>query len=136
MPRVRPHSLSLLLSRDLASNIATPIFLVDVNGDLIFYNEAAEAVLGRTFSETGLLTRDEWGSMFSPVDEDGKPVAVDDLPLALALTHGRPAHAPLRITGSDGVIRWIEVTAVPLYATQDEVVGAIAIFWEHHGIGN
>jgi hypothetical protein len=36
----------------------------------------------------------------------------------------------VRIRGVDGVRRRIEVTAFPLFAHEDECLGAIAIFWE------
>ena len=34
--------LPLILARELASNLATPMFLLDANGMLVFYNDAAE----------------------------------------------------------------------------------------------
>jgi hypothetical protein len=36
----------------------------------------------------------------------------------------------MRITGLDGVKREISVTAFPLLAQADELVGVAAIFWE------
>lgn len=47
------RSLLLILARELASNVATPMFVVDVHGVLVFYNEAAETLLGQSFSVTG-----------------------------------------------------------------------------------
>ena len=32
--------------RELADHLATPIFVVDAAGDLLFYNEPAEKLLG------------------------------------------------------------------------------------------
>jgi PAS domain-containing protein len=127
-----PHkSLVLILARQLAANLATPVFCVDPAGTLVYYNEPAERVLGREFSEAGELTQQEWATIFSPLDADGQVVAVGDLPLSIALAERRPAHQPLRITGLDGKARSISVTAFPLFARADEFVGAVAIFWEH-----
>ena len=45
--------IELILMRQLASTLAMPIFLVDADGTLAFYNEPAERVLGMRFEETG-----------------------------------------------------------------------------------
>lgn len=130
------HNLVMILARGMASAIATPWFLVDPDGTLVYYNEAAEAILGQTYAEAGALKPEEWGTMFRPEDiETGKSVAPSDLPLAKALQDRVPAHGRLRITGLDEEKRDIAVTAFPLFARTDEFVGAVAIFWEENGKG-
>ena len=42
-----------------------PIFLVDTEGNLLYYNEPAEAILGRRFSETGANSHHERRSVVS-----------------------------------------------------------------------
>jgi PAS domain-containing protein len=124
----------VILARELASNVATPMFVVDVHGVLVFYNEAAEALLGQSFAVTGPIGPDQWGGkMFQPEDLDGNPITVNDLPLAETLGQRRPAHARFRITGLDGVKRTIEATALPLFATVDDLAGALSVFWEEKG---
>jgi PAS domain-containing protein len=130
MAQTRQKSLVLILAREFASNLATPLFVVDPEGTLVFYNEPAEAVLGRRFAESGELSADEWSKIFTPSDLDGSPLPLEELPLGVALAERRPAHRPLRIKGLDGVDRTIAVTAFPLFARADEFVGAVAIFWE------
>src|ERR1041385_4479002 len=103
MVQTRQKSLVLILAREFASNLATPFFVVDPDGALVFYNEPAEAVLGRRFAESGELAAGEWSTIFSPTDLDGKPLALDELPLGVALTKRCPAYRPLRITGLDGI---------------------------------
>jgi PAS domain-containing protein len=128
------HDLVLILARGLASSIATPTFLVDPEGTLVYYNEPAEEVLGRSFAEAGEMKRDEWGTIFSALDrESGEHLEPDALPLASALQQRAPAHRQMRITGLDGEQRDIAVTAFPLWARTDEFVGAVAIFWEETG---
>lgn len=130
------HNLVMILARGLASAIATPWFLVDPDGTLVYYNEAAEAILGQSYAEAGALKPDEWGTMFQPVDpESGEGVAPADLPLSRALLQRVPAQGRLRITGLDQERRDIAVTAFPLFARTDELVGALAIFWEEQDKG-
>jgi PAS domain-containing protein len=103
---------------------------VDPQGTLVFYNEAAEGILGQPFDETGELTRDQWGEAFSPEWPDGSPIAPQEGPLSRALDQRQPAHARIRITGRDGVRRSIAVTAFPLIVGGAELAGAVSIFWE------
>jgi PAS domain-containing protein len=129
------RNLILILARDLASRLATPVFVVDHEGTLVYFNEAAEPVLGRTYAETGELRAGEWATEWSPTDDEGRALALQDLPLGVAFREGRASHRALRIVGGDGVARAIEVTALPLLIREDEIVGAIAVFWERRAEG-
>ena len=124
------HNLVLILARDFASRLATAVFLVDPEGNLIYFNEAAEGVLGRRFVEGRGMTAREWSTAFTPVDDEGEALPLAELPLGRALLQREPSHRAMRIVSADGVMRRIEVTAFPLFAHADESVGAIAIFWE------
>jgi PAS domain-containing protein len=125
------HDLALILARELASRLATAVFLVDPRGDLVYFNEAAEAVLGRPFVEGEVMAVESWSSGFQPVDDRGRPIPRQELPLGVAITERRPAHREMAIRGEDGVERLIAVTAFPLFTHADELVGGMAVFWEH-----
>ncbi|MFN7973363.1 MAG: PAS domain-containing protein [Acidobacteriota bacterium] len=122
--------IEIILSRQLASYLATPIFLVDTEGNLIFYNEPAEEILGRRFEETGEMPAYEWSTIFTPTGEDGAPLPPGELPLMIALTDHKPSYKKFWIRGLDGVLRNIEVTAFPLLGQGERNLGAVAIFWE------
>jgi PAS domain-containing protein len=124
------RNLILILARDLASRLATPVFVVDHEGTLVYFNEAAEPVLGRTYAETGELRAGEWATEWTPTDDEGRLIPLEDLPLGVAFREGRASHLPFRIVGGDGVARAIEATAFPLLIREGEIVGAIAVFWE------
>lgn len=124
------QAIEIILARQLASYLAVPIFLVDLEGTLLYYNEPAEAILGRTFEETGKMPVEEWGALFRPTDDDGAPITPRQLPLVVALESGRPAHGPLRIEGLDGEPRRILVTSFPIVGQANRRLGAVAIFWE------
>lgn len=133
MDRTAYKSLALILARDLAENLATPLFVADASGTMVFYNEPAEAVLGRRFAETGELPVAEWSQIWVPRDEDGAAVTLTETPIGIALSERRPAHRRLRLTGLDGVEHLIEVSAFPLFSSATEFSGAIAVFWEEPG---
>jgi PAS domain-containing protein len=125
----RQKHLVLILARALASNLATPTLIADERGQLVFYNEAAEEIVGRTFSETGEIPLDEWTASFSPRTLESEPLPADRRPARIALGQKRPEHQRFLITSRDGVDRVVAVTAVPLFAHADEFVGVMAIFW-------
>ena len=58
--------LELILARNLLSALSTPAFLVDEGGVLVFYNEAAGALLGKRFEELGTVGPEEWGRSSAP----------------------------------------------------------------------
>ena len=121
--------LLLILAREFTSNLSTPSLIADAEGTLVFYNEAAEAVVGRRFSETGEMPLEEWLVPFEPRDTDSTPLPHERRPTHIALVERRPAHERYLITSTDGVEREIEVSAFPLFAHTDEFVGIVAIFW-------
>jgi len=124
------YPIELILTRQLASQLALPVFIVDTEGTLVFYNEAAERILGRRFEETGAMTASEWARAFTPRHTTGQPLAPEALPLMIALREERPAHADFHIRGLDAVDRSIEATAFPLIGLAGRRVGAIVVFWE------
>ena len=126
----RQKNLLLILTRDVASKLATPAFLVDAEGTLVFFNEAAESVLGHTFSEVGEMRAEDWIKVWEPRGLDGLPARMRETPLGMALFHGQPAHRNVRITAGDGKERTLAATAIPLMSHPDELVGALALFWE------
>ena len=58
--------IQIILMRQLAGYLSVPMFLVGPSGDLLFYNEPAEAILGRRFNETGAMSAKEWSAAFTP----------------------------------------------------------------------
>jgi PAS domain S-box-containing protein len=129
------RNLILILARNFASRLATAVFLVDAEGRVIYFNEAAERLLGQRFVEGHGMAPEEYAKLFQPTDEDGNPLPILETPLGIAITRQEPEHARLTIRGADGVTRPIEATAFPLLAHTDQRVGAIAIFWERSEIG-
>ena len=129
MTEVRHKHLILILARELASNLSTPMLIADHEGRLVFYNEAAEEVVGLTFAEAGEMPLDRWTTSFAPRTKDSESLPPERRPARIALDERRPAHEEFWITSRDGVDREVGVTAFPLFAHADEFVGIVAIFW-------
>lgn len=126
----RHKHLVLILAREIASNLATPSLIANEEGQLVFFNEAAEEIVGRTFSEMGEMELDEWTGSFAPRTRNSEePLPPERRPARMAFDQRRPAHEQFRVTGYDGVDRDVAVTALPLFAHADEFVGVIVFFW-------
>jgi PAS domain-containing protein len=129
--------LELILARNLLTAISTPAFLVDEGAQLLFYNEAAGALLGVSFEEAGRMSAEEWTARFGPFDRDGRPFRIEDLELTKALRDGRPAHANMDIRLADGEVHAIEVSALPISGSRNNgQSGAVVIFWPERGEGS
>lgn len=124
------HSLQLILARELAANLATPMFLIDAEGTLVFFNEAAELMLGKTYSEVGPITANEFGARLQLAEPDGTPMRRRDSPPGAAFYEKEPAHRTLLATALDGSRKRFEVTAYPLFGKVGEMHGVITVFWE------
>ena len=120
--------IELIQARSLIASLSTAAFLVDEDGNLLFYNEAAEGLLGLSFAEAGEMAPEEWGGRFRPRQPGGRELAVKELPLTIALREGLPGHARMEITGADGDDRQIAVSAIPIRGRSGQH-GAFAIFW-------
>jgi len=126
---VAQQPVELILLRQLASYLTTPIFVVDAEARLVYYNEAAEALLGRRFEDTDEMARDTWLAAFAPREPDGRPLDEATNPLTAALAQRREQHRTLTIRSLAGDERLIEATALPLEGQAGRLLGAVAIFW-------
>lgn len=124
------QEIELILSRHWSSYLNTPIFLIDPKGNLLFYNEPAELILGRRFAVTGEMSYEEWSTIFNITDEDHHLLKPRELPLSIALQQHRPAYMRLYLAGLDSVQRHIETVCFPLVGQANRFLGAVAIFWE------
>lgn len=122
--------LQLILARNLLASLSTPAFLVDAPGDILFYNEAAGALLGRRFEGNGQMSAQEWLGTFGPFDPNtNEPMPLEAQPLTKALRANRPGHATATIRSTDGTEHDIAVSGVPIVAGGDGFTGAMIFFW-------
>jgi PAS domain-containing protein len=124
------YEIEIILNRQLADCLSIPVFITDVAGNLIFYNEAAEEVLGKRFEETGEMPVEEWSTVFKPLDKKGNPMAPEELPLVRTLKEELPHHKSFIIESLKGQLQNISVTSYPIISRTGKFLGAVAIFWK------
>ena len=124
------YEIEIILNRQLADCLSMPVFITDTTGNLIFYNEPAEKILGIRFEDEGEMHMERWSTIFKQQDEDGKLLQPESLPLARTLRDRCPYHKTFWIESLKGKKEKISVTSYPIIGRAGKFLGAVAIFWE------
>jgi len=124
------RDVGLILMRQLASGLAVPTLIADETGDMLFFNESAEVLLGRRFDDVGDILHGEFTEAFALRDDRGSPLPEDQVPLNVAMRELRAVHRRVIGRGFDGVDRNFEITAFPLLGAGGHLIGGVAMFWE------
>ena len=125
----RLNSLVLIRAKHLAESVTTPMFLADADGNLIFYNEAAEILLGRPFLDTGALAPSEWQRTFDVRDRNGAPFPLESMSSWISVQNEQPAMGHLTFGGADGTDHLVATCAFPLFTERQRFEGALILFW-------
>jgi PAS domain-containing protein len=127
-----PKPIELILARSLLDSLSTPGCLIDLEGTLVYYNEAVAKLAGISFEETGPMAAAEWGETFGPFDQEGRRIPFDEHPLTLAVRDGRPGHFVQHFRSAEGSNFEVDVSAIPLVGTTG-FEGALVFFWPAQG---
>lgn len=125
--------LEMIILRQLASYLTIPMWMMDDAGDLIFYNEPAEALLGVQFDDVGPIRAEQLVGMWQVTDRDGELLPEAEFPVVAALTRQVAGHRAVRFQSKDGEWRDVEVTAIPIEGQGKRFLGVLAMFWEVEG---
>ena len=121
-------SIELILARSLLDSLSTPGCLIDLEGTLVYYNEAVGRLAGISFEETGAMPAAEWTETFGPFDEQGRRIPFDEHPLTVAVRDGRAGHFLQRFRSAEAEDFEVAVSAIPLVGTSG-FEGALVFFW-------
>ena len=129
MERKQPD-LVLIVARSFATKLATPTLITDARGDLVYFNDAAAELIGRSYLDIGELPASRWQELFEPRTLDEEPLTPEQTPSGIALLERRPAHGSFAFRGLDGRDHEITVTAFPLSRVRTRSSESMSIFWE------
>jgi PAS domain-containing protein len=124
-----PHAIEIILNRQLADCLAIPVFITDTAGNLLFYNEPAEDILGERYEDTGEMPVEKWSTIFKSKEDDGSLVPPEDLPLVKTLKNQVPYFKTFWIESLQGKLEKISVSSYPIIGRAGKFLGAVAIFW-------
>lgn len=124
-----PQAIEIILNRQLADCLAIPVFITDTAGNLLFYNEPAEEILGERYEDTGEMPVERWSTIFKSKDDAGEIVPPEDLPLVKTLKNQVPYFKTFWIESLQGKKEKISVSSYPIIGRSGVFLGAVAIFW-------
>ena len=82
--------IELILIKHWASYVAVPMLIVERSGNLIYFNQPAEGILGRSFDQAGEINAKDFEELFETKDLDGNSIASEDLPTVRSLNNRAP----------------------------------------------
>ena len=129
---VREQPIELILARNMVSLISLAAVLMDVEGAIVFYNEAAAEFFGGLFEETGAVPLERWRAEVGPFDKAERHLPTGNLPVTRAFRDGRPGFGRFHIRGGSGLVD-VEVVALPLVGSAG-LHGALVMFWPIDGV--
>lgn len=129
MSGVEHKNVVLILARQLAANAAVPMLLVDTSGSVVYCNEQALQLLGRSIVRREGPLDGRWDTTWepTPLSPGPSPSWVD--PTRVALRTEEPVHDVVCVKDHGGIERTVSVSAFPLFCRPDELVGALAFAW-------
>jgi PAS domain-containing protein len=131
MAQATEQPLELILARNLISLISLAAVLIDVDGAIVFFNDAAAQFFGGLFEETGAIPLARWRDQVGPFDEAEHHLPTGDLPVTRAYRDGRPGSGRFHIRSDSGIAE-VEVVALPLVGSVG-LHGAMVMFWPLDG---
>lgn len=108
--------------REVIEALPAAIYTIDKAGCITFYNEAAEAMWGRSPK----LGDDQWCGSWKLYWPDGTPLPHDECPMAIALKTGQPVRGVEAIAERpDGTRVPFAPYPTPIFDASGELVGAV-----------
>lgn len=121
-------SVEHILTRNLSEHLLTPVLLLDERGALIFFNEAAERIVGRPHDDLGEVgTR--WPALLHLVDDGGRDAPPERVETLRVLGAREPARHDVRLRVAEGGTESFVVWTLPMIGREGEYLGSILSFW-------
>ncbi len=114
------------LNREIISGLLEGVVVVDTDTRVVLANEAAARLFGVAVSE--LVGRPLSGVPVDLLDDRGRLLDADRLPLARALRGEEVRSVVVRLVRRDGTLLWVEAHANPLLDEEGELYGAVASY--------
>lgn len=131
---VAQKPIELILLKELARRLDFAVNIVDAEGRVVYFNQAAARLLGWRHDQTGEIPMAGLADLYAPLDEEGAPIPADQLPIGVALRERRPQQGRFSIRHADGSRHQITTTSIPLDGQGGTLLGAMAIYWKSEGL--
>lgn len=117
-------------ARSVAGRLAIAAMVLDDVGNVVDYNTAAEALLGTTFEERGVLRAPSWPAELNVRSTDREPMSLDELMFWVAQPPVRRGTGRARFDGLDGREHYVRLLATELFGdAPGRIEGTLIMFW-------
>lgn len=111
----------------ILASLQTAVFAVDVEGRLTYFNAAAERLSGTKLT----LGEKRWCVGRRVMRLDGSPIALEDLPVVVALREGRPVRGPeVLMEEYGGSVVPIMPFPTPIFGPGGAVTGVVNLVFD------
>ncbi len=114
------------LNREIVSGLLEGVVVADADARVVLANEAAARLFGVPVAE--LVGRPLSGIPVDMLDDRGRLLDSDQLPLARALVGQEMRSQVVRLVRRDGTLLWIEAHSSPLLDEEGVLYGAVASY--------
>jgi diguanylate cyclase (GGDEF)-like protein/PAS domain S-box-containing protein len=114
------------LNREIIAGLLEGVLVVDTEARVVHANEAVAHLFGLPVTE--LVGRSLSGVPVDLLDDDGRLLLQDQLPLERALRGEAVRSSVMRLVRQDGSLLWVEAQANPLVDEDGELYGAVASY--------
>ncbi|ETZ22359.1 PAS domain S-box protein [Pedobacter sp. V48] len=116
------HDIHLYSSsfQELFQHSPLAVYACDKLGYLNFYNQAAATLWGRR----PVLGKERWSGATKYYFPDGRPMPIEECPIAVTLKTGKAQTGQVTIERSDRSFRDLLVSPVPIFDKDEKLIGA------------
>jgi PAS domain S-box-containing protein len=111
-------------AHDVLDALPVAVYATDAEGRILYFNPAAEALWGRA----PVPGQDKWCGSLRLFWPDGRPMALDECPMAITLKNGSPVRgAEAILERPDGSRARFAPFPAPLFNTAGKLTGAVNV---------
>lgn len=122
------QEIELILSRQLAEYLSTPIALIDHDGKMIYFNESAGYVLGKHFDENGEIDLRDWNGRIFESENMADSVDVHEISFIKVLSVRHIIQGEYWMRNFEEINQKVVIVCVPLIGLSQREIGAIIYF--------
>ena len=123
------NSIEMILAKQLSELLSVPLFLLDLDGRLLHYNQDASTLLGERVEAEGEATRSERVRSIRLFDEDGSTIATLEEPILSVLERDLPESRRCWVRDRVSGLIEVELTAFPVRGLARETLGVMALLY-------
>jgi len=122
------QDIELILSRQLAEYLSTPIALTDHDGKMIYFNESAGHVMGKHFDEDGEINSKEWEGRIFENEKLVDSIDIHEILFIKVLSSRHIMQGEFWMRNFEEINQKVMIVCVPLIGLSQREIGAVIYF--------